>query len=172
FFATGVEEEFSILDLAVEAFPEIDFTLPEKFSVKLATADMLGDKALDLDAPQPGSDLFVTIKVSEDARSNQQFRVLVPATLPTRPAGQRDAGIRFVPTGLASPGALTKSSPEESPVQDFYGHDMVTMNVPMKIRDLTSLATTVDIGGAALAAMGLDISTNQRDGIRAEGSSE
>jgi hypothetical protein len=171
FFVTGTDTESSVLDLAVEDFPGIDFTLPAKNLLTASSAGQVGQKILDLDAPQPGSDLFVTLKVSPNASAQEQIRVVVPASLPSRVAGQQDAGIRFVPTGLASAGALVKANPEEAAIQSFYGHDVLTMNTPLIIQDLISQTATIDINGPAVAALGLDVSTNIDDAVRAEGTS-
>ncbi len=168
YFVAGTDSVNSILDIAVDEFPNIDFSLPTT-KVLTASAGQVSTKALELDAPQPGDDLFVTVKVSENASANEQFRVVIPASLPSRVAGKKDAGIRFVPTGAVSAGALTKTSPEEWAVQDFFGHDMVTMNTPLIIQDLISQSTTIDISGAAVAVLGLDASTNQKDSVRVNG---
>ncbi len=108
-----------------------------------------------------GDDLFVTVCTSDSMQRFESFRAVVPATLPTRSEGARKAGIQFFPQVNTSASAYIKSSPDEDAVQDFYGHDMLQVNVPMKILNLGNQLETVYIGGAPRALLGLDISTNR-----------
>ncbi len=127
------------------------------------------EKALDPAVDQGGDDLFITVKTSDKARRFEQFRVLVPATLPSRRPEERQAGIQFFPEINTSPSAYTKTSPDEDPVQDFYGHDMMEVNVPHHILNLTNATQKLTIGGAAMAVMGVDASTNRPDATLATG---
>ncbi len=109
---------------------------------------------------QPGDDLFVTIRTSDAAQRFEKIRAVVPATLPARTQGNTRAGIHYYPPVNIAPSAFAKSSPEESPVQDFWGHDMLEVNVPAKIVDMTNQLQGLYIGGPPLAVLGLDLSTN------------
>lgn len=130
---------------------------------KLEVLDKQSDaaKALDITQPQPGNDLFITTRLSETPRRFQKIRAVIPATLPERPDGQRKAGVQFFPQVNTSASAFLKRNPDEDAVQDFYGHDMLEVNVPVRVVDITNQAQVITIGGAALPALGLDISTNR-----------
>ncbi|HPO13326.1 MAG TPA: PKD domain-containing protein [Candidatus Hydrogenedentes bacterium] len=120
---------------------------------------------------QPGDDLFVTVRTSEKAKRFEQFRAVIPATLPTRPEGQRKGGIQFLPQVNTSGSAGIKNNPDEGPVQDFFGHDMLEVNIPAKILDVTNQSQVITIGGAVLPVLGLDLSTNRESaGTAASGS--
>lgn len=118
-----------------------------------------------------GIDLFVTVKTSDKIGRFQKFRAVVPATLPARPANQKTAGIQFSHALTTSSRAYLKAHGDEGPVQEYYGHDMIEANVPMKIVDMTQRWTDINIGGAATPVLGLDISTNRENGTRAQGAS-
>lgn len=137
----------------------------------LQTSNIPGPlKALDNTVTQPGDDLFITVKTSEAGRRFEQFRAVIPATLPERSEGERKAGIQFYPQVNSSGTAGVKNNPEEDPVQDFYGHDMLEMNVPVRITDMGSQSQLITIGGAAVPTLGLDISTNREaDGTLSSG---
>ena len=134
--------------------------LNEEYQVALKQS---GEKQLDVNTSQPGDDLFITIRTSETMQRFEKFRAVVPATLPSRHEVERMAGVQFFPQVNTSSSAFTKSSPDEDPVQDFYGHDMLEINVPLRIVDLTTQAQTITSGGASMAVMGLDLSTNLPD---------
>ncbi len=118
-----------------------------------------------------GDDLYITVKTSDRISRFQKFRAVVPATLPSRPAGRQQAGIQFYPTVDTSSQAYLKAHGDEGPVQEYYGHDMIEANVPMKIVDMTDRWTNIHIGGAAVPVLGLDISTNRENGVCAGGDS-
>lgn len=120
-----------------------------------------GAKQVSLVGNNPGDDLFITVRLSDKAKRFQSFRAVIPATLPSRHESERKAGIQFYPQVNTSNGAYKKLSPEESPVQDFYGHDMIEINIPVQIWDLVNQQQPVVPGGASLAVLGLDISTNR-----------
>lgn len=122
-------------------------------------------KALNVDVVQPGDDLFVTIKTSDKAQRFEKIRAVIPATLPARDESERKAGVQFFPQVNTSASAFTKSNPDEDPVQDFYGHDMLEINVPVKIVDMTNQNQSITIGGAALPVFGLDLSTNRGEAV-------
>lgn len=108
-----------------------------------------------------GDDLFITMRTSDKAQRFEPIRAVIPATLPQRAENERRAGIQFFPQFNTSPGAFVKSNPDEDPVQDFYGHDTLVVNVPVKVQDLTNQNQVITIGGPALPVFGLDMSTNQ-----------
>ncbi|NIA16364.1 MAG: hypothetical protein GWP08_20075, partial [Nitrospiraceae bacterium] len=68
-----------------------------------------------------GDDLFLVVRPSRDITRFQNFRVVVPATLPSRtPITAQKAGVIFRGNDdNISPGAFEKSSPEEGAVQDY-----------------------------------------------------
>lgn len=117
--------------------------------------------SINLTDNNPGDDLFITISLSEKAKRFQSFRAVIPATLPARQESLKKAGIQFYPQVNTSGTAYIKSSPEEDPVQDFYGHDMLEVNVPVQIYDFTNQQQSVIPGGFPIAVMGFDISTNR-----------
>lgn len=167
----GIEFDFSV---PVVGCGGIDFggssASARALELRQKSAQATTAKALDVTQPQPGDDLFITVRASASARRFEQFRAVVPATLPARPLGQRKAGIQFYPQVNTSASAFTKSSPDEDSVQDFFGHDMLEINVPARIVDMTNQTQTITIGGAALPILGLDLSTNRPEGTRASGS--
>ena len=116
-----------------------------------------------------GMDLFVTVKTSDKIKRFEKFRAVVPSTLPSRPSNQSTAGIQFSNALTTSARAYLKAHGDESPVQEYYGHDMIEANVPMKIVDMTQRWADINIGGAATPVLGLDIATNRADGTRAKG---
>jgi PKD repeat protein len=120
-----------------------------------------GEKVLDPLVTQPGDDLFITVRTSTTASRFEKIRAVIPASLPEREQGQRQAGIQFFPQFNTSPTAFIKSNPDEDPVQDFYGHDMLTVAVPTTLSDLTDQNGRLVIGGAATAPFGIDASTNE-----------
>ena len=119
------------------------------------------EKALDPGTAQAGDDLFISVALSEKAPRFQQFRAVIPATLPTRPENQRKAGIQFFPQVNTSATAFVKSNPDEDPVQDFYGHDMMVTNVPLRLNDMTNRRADLDIAGAAVPVLGLDMASGK-----------
>lgn len=126
-------------------------------------------KALDAAVVQPGHDLFISVSTSDELPRFQQFRAVIPATLPARPENQRKAGIQFFPQINTSGTAFVKNNPDEDPVQDFFGHDMIEANVPARLVDLTNRNATLNIGGAAVSVLGLDLATNRPNGTLVTG---
>lgn len=132
------------------------------------TTDTGTDTAQETDV-NPGDDLFITIRTSDKVKRFQGFRAVIPATLPGRAESQRKAGIQFLPQVNTSASSFMKLNAEEDPVQDFYGHDMLEMNVPVKLHDLTNQQQAITPGGAAVPLLGLDLSTNRDDGTLVAG---
>jgi len=126
-------------------------------------------KALDPLADNPGDDLFVSVRFSDKARRFQKLRAMIPATLPERSGTARRAGIQFFPEVKTTPDAFVKVNPEEDPVQDYYGHDTIEVNVPVKIVTYGNQFDTLVPGGPAKAVFGLDIATNQPENTVASG---
>jgi len=119
----------------------------------------------------PGDDLFISVRMNENGKRFQSFRAVIPATLPARSDSDKKAGIQFFPQINTSSTAYIKSSPEEDPVQDFYGHDMLELNVPVKIYDFTNQQQAIIPGGPSLAVMGFDVSTNRPEDSIYQGTS-
>ncbi|MDQ1257434.1 MAG: hypothetical protein QG656_2038, partial [Candidatus Hydrogenedentes bacterium] len=80
-----------------------------------------------------------------------------------RAVTDRPAGVQMFPRYYMSAGAYQKTNPEEGAVQDFYGHDMMESNVPVRIVDMTNRLQEVFQAGPTLPVLGLDISTNRSD---------
>jgi PKD repeat protein len=137
---------------------------PRDRTIEVFAKDPAEKQAEEDDGVNPGDDLFISVRTSDKARRFQAFRAVIPATLPGRAESMRKAGIQFFPQVNTSASAFLKVSPEEDPVQDFYGHDMLEFNIPVKILDMTNQQQSITIGGAALPVMGLDLSTNRTDG--------
>lgn len=116
-----------------------------------------------------GDDLFVSVRLSDKARRFQQFRAVVPATLPERAGSSRRAGIQFYPEVKTTPDAFVKNNPEEDPVQDYCGHDAMNVNIPTKIETYGSTYDAIVPGGAARAVLGVDITTNRPETTEAQG---
>ncbi|MCK5862486.1 MAG: DUF1565 domain-containing protein, partial [Candidatus Hydrogenedentes bacterium] len=114
----------------------------------------------DLDAGDGGCDLFISASTSESIGRFQQFRAVVPATLPARAEGRRKAGIQFYPPVNTGSKAFLKANGEEDPVAPYYGHDMLQTNIPLRIEDMAQGWSDIYIGGAAVPALGLNIATN------------
>jgi len=159
---------------------EFEFDLPtdKKSGAGLASAMLEvnalqqaapGAKALDPEVIQPGDDLFISISTSDNVKRFSKIRAVIPAGLPTRPENQRRGGIQFFPGVNSSSTAFVKYSPDEDPVQDFYGHDMLEVNVPVRLVDLTNRSAKLTIGGEAVPVLGLDLATNRQEDIIASG---
>lgn len=127
-------------------------------------------KSLDPAQPQIGDDLFISVRTSDEAPALSSFRAVIPATLPERAESLRQAGIRIFPQGQVHPGALAKHDPEEGAVQGFFGHDMLEMNVGVKIIDLTAPSQQVFANSGEFAILGVDVSTNRPETLVASGS--
>ncbi len=145
-------------------------------TLDLSGADKTAQKALDPTAANPGDDLFVVVRTSKDLKSFSEFRALVPSKLPGRPTEQIQAGIQMSPRNYSVIDTATKRSPEESPVQDFYGHDTLIANVFTKVYDLTPLMVTapsttpvIQPGGLEAAILGVDCSANRPENAIASG---
>ena len=118
-----------------------------------------------------GSDLYITVSTSEKLGRFQQFRAMVPASLPARQEGRQTGGIQFYPPVNTSPTAFLKSNAEEDPVYGYYGHDMLQANIPVRIEDMTGRWSDVHIGGAPVPVLGLNVATNRPGGTLARGDS-
>ena len=140
---------------------EASMVRPKQVTVdELRTAAIA--KALDpAGANHGGDDLFVSVRFSDTASRFEKLRAVVPATLPERPVSQRTAGITLFPEVKTAPDAFVKSNPEEDPVQDYYGHDMLEVNVPVKISRLSGAFDEISPGGAGKAMLGIDVATNR-----------
>jgi len=136
--------------------------------VAATTLDPSVAKALSATDENPGDDLFISICTSNKVRSFEQFRAFIPASLPGR-TGDTSAGVKFMPKAALSASAFVKSNPEEAPVQDFFGHDMLEANVPVDIVDMTKRPQTVVPGGPPVAVLGIDAATNRPENILAQG---
>ncbi|MFP4500540.1 MAG: hypothetical protein ACLFTT_06025 [Candidatus Hydrogenedentota bacterium] len=147
---------------------------PTPLSVKLdeAIALQADAKALDPQGAHGGDDLFISVRFSDKASRFQKVRAVIPATLPARtgPSNQR-AGVQVFPEVNTAPDAFVKRNPEEDPVQDYYGHDMLEVNVPVRIESLTGGSETITAGGPGKAMLGIDASTNRDDATVASGDS-
>ena len=119
-----------------------------------------------------GDDLFVVVRTSRDIPRFQQFRAVIPSRLPERGLGtggqtsEQLAGIELRPAAYPRTQSFHKSNPEEAPVQDFYGHDMLEANVPASIIDLVEPGQRILPGGPPTAILGIDVSTNRGDAAR------
>lgn len=117
-----------------------------------------------------GDDLFVMVRTSNTLSQFEQFRAVVPATLPNRAGAERSAGIRFLPSEFGTPSAFTKSNPEEPIEQDFIGLDTLAANVPVKLVNLAPANSRIPPTGAPIAVLGVDMSTNMPENTLATGS--
>ena len=149
-----------------------------RFQPALLDADALAQKAGPTKAsPEKaaaednlGADLFVVVRTSDKLGALEGFRALVPATLPSRTTN-KVGGVQLLPKQPTSPSALVKLNPEEGPVQDYFGHDMLEANVPVKVVDLTVRPQTIARGGAVLPVLGLDVSANRPETTKDAGAS-
>ena len=153
-----------------------DKSAQEQASAVVSTGKALDDAAkqdddtdADLEVAKPGDDLFISVRTSDTVGRFEKFRAVIPASLPGRAESLRKAGIQFFPQVNTSPSAYMKLSADEDPVQDFYGHDMLEVNIPVRILDVNNQVQSIFIGGAAVPVLALDVSTNMEDGIVAQG---
>ncbi|MEK7795506.1 MAG: CFI-box-CTERM domain-containing protein, partial [Candidatus Hydrogenedentota bacterium] len=116
-----------------------------------------------------GMDLFFVVRTSDTIARSEQFRAVIPASLPGRAEGSRVAGMAITPLGLVSAGGLEKRNPEEGQVHDFYSHDMMEANIPVRITSLATLTTEIAPNGPALPALGIDLSTNRPEDLLVQG---
>ena len=123
-----------------------------------ASEAVLGEKAeKGLGTNSMGDDLFVVVRTGAAIGAFEEFRCLMPASLPSRPLlNEQTAGIEVSPGTFNVSKQATKFNPEESSVQDFYGHDMLRASVPAKIYDLTGnlISTTGEGSGGDRCAGG------------------
>ncbi|MFM1919634.1 MAG: hypothetical protein RLZZ303_1268, partial [Candidatus Hydrogenedentota bacterium] len=162
--AGGFGTIFSIGFCGSSDFSKSGVTPPLKAELSFEASDTSRDKLLDTLVPQPGDDLFITIRTTNQVKRFEQIRAVIPATLPQRDEGQRLGGIQFFPQFNSSATAFVKSNPDEDPVQDFYGHDTISMGLPTRVIDLTDQNSSLVVGGPAVAPFGLDLSTNNGRG--------
>jgi uncharacterized repeat protein (TIGR01451 family) len=136
-----------------------------------------------------GNDLFVVVRTSQDISRFEQFRALVPSTLPERAPAEKLAGIQLLPQAPISQSIYQKSQPEEGPVQPYYGpdlpsykpdtpwlsydfgYDMLEANIAAKLVDLTGSGQIIKKNSGDVAVLGIDVSTNRTNavGIAASG---
>ncbi|MBX7255875.1 MAG: IPT/TIG domain-containing protein [Candidatus Hydrogenedentes bacterium] len=118
-----------------------------------------------------GDDLFVIVRTSETIKRFEQFRILVPSTLPTRTtASDKLAGLQLTPQMPISTAIYEKAQPEEGPVAKYwgpdpFGFDMLEANVGVKITGLTGTGQTIVKNSADTAVLGVSISTNRGDAV-------
>lgn len=158
-------------------------TMTEKESLAaLNAATGVTTKAIG-PAGSPGDDLFVVVRTSDKLRRFQQFRAIVPSTLPERAPADRLAGIQLLPQTPISQSIYQKTQPEEGPVQTYYGPDVPTYkpdqrwlsydsgvdlieaNIATKLVDLTGNGQTIRKNSPDLAVMGIDVSTNRTTAV-------
>ncbi|MDP7638772.1 MAG: PKD domain-containing protein, partial [Candidatus Hydrogenedentes bacterium] len=159
----AVVEEVAVavspMDIPEGGFTEdgVDAMLDEARAEKAAKAAT--PKALP-DGGNEGDDLFVVIRPSDSVRQFEKIRVVIPAKLPSRIPAEQDASIAFSPNVHMPADSLIRRSPDENPVQDWYGHDTLEFNVPTALVSL--LAPNSEIGaGIPVAVIGVDASTNR-----------
>ncbi|HUW60580.1 MAG TPA: PKD domain-containing protein [Candidatus Bathyarchaeia archaeon] len=144
-----------------------------EFKPALLSLDEMAQKAAPTKAfteDNSGDDLFLVVRTSDQLAALEGFRAVVPATLPSRTTN-KVGGVQLLPKQPTSPSALVKFNPEEGPVQDFFGHDMLEANVPVKVVDLTARPQTIARGGSVVPILGLDVSTNRPDTTKDAGAS-
>lgn len=145
-------------------FSDVSFekSIKEKSDEEANTSNQSLEKQITaVKGNNPGDDLFITVRLNDKGKRFQTFRAIIPATLPGRSDSEKKAGIQFFPQVNTSSTAYIKSSPEEDPVQDFYGNDMLETNIPVQIYDFTSQQQAIVPGGPSFAVMGFDVSTNR-----------
>ncbi|MCC6797663.1 MAG: IPT/TIG domain-containing protein [Candidatus Hydrogenedentes bacterium] len=127
-------------------------------------------------AGNSGDDLFVVVRTSDQLTRFEQFRCVVPATLPDRNTNEKPAGVQLLPQTPISLAIYDKTQPEEG-VMPYYGpepfgYDMIEANVGGEVIDLTGTGQTIAADSGAVAVLGLDLSTNRGNaGIAAQGTS-
>jgi hypothetical protein len=126
--------------------------------LKAARAAELAEKELP-DGGSVGDDLFLVVGTSSTVKRFETFKAIIPATLPSRVASEREASIKFFPRQDFRPSALAASSPEENPVQDWYGHSELQVNVPVAIIDLTSSGQSIGPESEPQPILGIDMWT-------------
>ncbi|MDZ4859472.1 MAG: CFI-box-CTERM domain-containing protein, partial [Candidatus Hydrogenedentes bacterium] len=98
-------------------------------------------------------------------RRFEQFRCLVPSTLPERVASDRNAGVQLLPQTPISIDVYDKSNPEEGVFPFFgpepFGFDMIEANVSGKILDVAGVNQVVSADSGPVAMLGIDLSTNR-----------
>lgn len=148
-------------DLSTKPTHSIDATAVREAAVARAK-DLRTKRAKGLTAGgHQGDDLFVVITPSDKARRFEHFRMLVPATLPSRPVPDRVAGVQLSPANLLNPKALLKTNPEEGAVQDYYGHDNIEFNVPARLTNLTTTDQIIPKNSPPTEVLGIQCSTNR-----------
>lgn len=131
--------------------------------------DLVQAKALEPELEHAGDDLFISLRFSDKASRFERVRMVIPATLPERAGSARRAGIQFFPEVKTTPDAFVKVNPDEDPVQDFYGHDTMQLNVPAKVLVFGSPFDSIYPGGPAKPVLGIDAATNRPEGTLASG---
>jgi hypothetical protein len=114
-----------------------------------------------------GDDLFVVVRTSDNIPRGQLFRVVVPATLPSRPVFDRLAGIELTPQTPVDPSAYEKAHPEEGPPERYYGVgrfgvDMIEANIGVRL-DAAIAPGDIFADSGDVPVMKIDLSTNRGD---------
>ncbi len=86
-----------------------------------------------------GDDLFLIIRTSPNLKRFEEFRAIVPATLPEREGGFREAGVRIFPRVDFAPDALDIRNTEENPVQDYFGVENIIASISTTFVSLTDI---------------------------------
>ena len=143
-------------------------TEPLLLDVRNMHAPTAKSKAVTNGGLNSGDDLILAVRTSDKLSRFEQFRVLVPATLPGRSVQQRDAGIQLLPRRTsASPQAYIKFNGEEGLGQEFIGNDTLVANIATKIYDLAP--SRIKPNSATTPVLGLDCSTNREANSLATG---
>ncbi len=122
----------------------------------------------------PGDDLFVVVRTSDKIRRFEQFRCVVPSTLPERNTNEKPAGVQLLPQTPINVAIYDKSQPEEGVLPYYgpepFGYDLIEANVSGEVVDLTGTGQTISKDSGAVAVLGLNLSTNREDdGIADQG---
>ena len=116
-----------------------------------------------------GDDLFLVVQTSRRAKRLQEFKAFVPASLPGRSEDEKEAGIKFTPRLNVAPGAYRKQFPEEGGVQGFYEHEMLQVDMPVRVSSLTGSSRTIEPDSGPVAILGIDMHTNRPELTLEEG---
>lgn len=110
-----------------------------------------------------GDDLFIVVRTSDLLPRLSEFKAFVPATLPSRAANDRQAGVQFTPNNVIHPRSFVKSHPEEGPVQPWYHNELIKANVAAKVTDLTGSGQSIYRDGTSVPVLGIAMATNRPD---------
>ncbi|GMV91950.1 MAG: hypothetical protein AMXMBFR82_17280 [Candidatus Hydrogenedentota bacterium] len=181
------DEEFLKSNLAADPgkgyWAKEPVTLTESEALSALASEMaVSTKATKAIGPEgnPGDDLFLVVRTSDKISRFEQFRAVVPSTLPERTLPtDRVAGIQLEPQTPISQSIYQKSQPEENAVQPYYGpalptyapatpwlsydfgYDMIEANIATKLVDLTGTGQIISKNSGDVAVLGIDLSTNR-----------